>query len=564
MTISDLNDIPHLPGVYFWKNSNDEIIYIGKAKNLYKRMRQYFLGALNSYKTTKLVEEIASFEFVTFQNEKEALLYEQLSITKFRPRYNILLLDDKKYPYLKISLTNKINIQIAWKYKKEPNTIYYGPLPPGYGSSDLRKYLESQVLYRNGFLIENESYEYWKNAFNKIKSILLFKEKNFLKQLESNMQESAYNFRFEEAASYKRLIETVKKIQDKQLVELQNYEDVDIFYFARKNEYAVWGIQVYRFGTLLNSETGALNIVFDFEETINAFLNAFYAKNQKPKTIFFNPELKDFDFDISHEIKSQYPQKGQFEKIMENVKTNVEIKADNEIQKLNKYETKTVANVEKLQKLLNIKSARDIVVFDNSHFGNQNPVSAMIRIIDGNVYKSEYRKFNLEVVDYRKADVEYMKQGVQKFIDMTKNGSKPNLLIVDGGVAQINEAKKVLAKNNWQDVDLIGLVKNDKHKTDHIINANKLAIKIDDIDLYNFLANIQEEVDRYAKANQWKKSISSSLEVSLLKIPGVGFKTEEKLLTHFGSYSAIYNASIEELKKVVSESVAFKIKEIFE
>ncbi|MBN0919336.1 GIY-YIG nuclease family protein [[Mycoplasma] gypis] len=561
MTINDLDVVVELPGVYFWLDKNGEIIYIGKAKNLKKRMKQYFLGSLNSYKTSKLVEEIFSFEFVTFNNEKEALIYEQLSIAKHRPKYNILLLDDKKYPYLKISLTNKITIQRVWKYKKEANSIYYGPLPVGYGATDLKKYLESKILYRDGFLIEEETQEYWNKSFEKIKEILLFKDKNFINELTNQMNLSAKSFQFEEALMYKRLIETVSKIQQKQLIELQNYENVDIFYFETFGDYIVSGIATYRFGTLLNSQTQAINIVFSAEETINSFLNIYYSKNEIPKLIIMNQELSQSHFDIVSTIKTSFPTKGQFFDILQTLKTNVDSKKDIEIQKLNNFETKTIANIKKLEDILNINNASDIVIFDNSHFSNTNPVCAVLRIWEGQLFKSQNRRFNLEVKQDRKADVEYMKQAVTKFISQEKD-KKPSLIIIDGGLAHINEVKRILRVHDWN-VDLIGLVKNDNHKTDHIVNSEGKKIPIKDKDLYNFLANIQEEVDRNAKRFQAKKSLSKSLETSLVSIDGIGFKTEEKLLEKFGSYSAIYNASEEELKEVVSEKIAKKIKNLF-
>ncbi|MBU4691072.1 excinuclease ABC subunit UvrC [Mycoplasma zalophi] len=563
MTIEDLDVVPKKTGVYFWLNKWNEIIYIGKAKNLQKRMKQYFLGSINSYKTTKLVEEIASFEFNIFANEKEALIFEQLSIQKHKPRYNILLLDDNKYPYLKIKiLDKKLLIQRAFYYKKEPNAIYYGPLPLGYGVTDLKKYFESKYLYKNGLKIEHFSQEYLKQTFLEIKEILHFKDKKFLLELENNMQIAAKNFLFEQANIYKKMIELVSKMQENQVVELQNYENFDAFFFRKKDAYIVLSVANYRYGTLLNTSTTAIHEIFNFEETINSFLNAYYLKNEIPETVLFVHDMKQFELDITQKTKLKYPEKGIFNKILLNLEQNTINKIDIEINKLNILESKTIINIEKLAKILELNSLRDIVIIDNSYLQNTNPVSAILRIIDGKLYKSERRFFNLEINESRKADVEYMKQGISKFIKLNPDNI-PNLIIVDGAFSQVNEIKKVLNKYNWHS-KVIGLVKNDKHKTDHIVTDLNKVIKITDIDLFNFLANIQIEVDKFAKQKHSKKSNSSSFQGFLTQIKGIGNKTEEKLLSFFGSYNNIYNASFEQLTKVVSNEIAQKIKKYLE
>ncbi|QJR44315.1 GIY-YIG nuclease family protein [Mycoplasma miroungirhinis] len=559
MNIEKLNVVPNKPGVYFWLNEYDEIIYIGKAKNLQKRMKQYFLGSINSYKTTKLVQEIANFEFTIFSNEKEALIFEQLSIQKHKPKYNILLLDDNKYPYLRIKIVNhKLLIDKAFIYKKEPNAIYYGPLPLGYGITDLKKYFESKYLYKNGLKIEYFSDKYLQNAFMEIKEILHFKDKKFIHQLEEHMNDAANNFMFEQANIFKTMIELVSKMQQNQIIELQNYENFDAFCFIKKDQYIVYSCSNYRFGTLLNTFTAAMSEILNFEETINAFFNAYYLKKPVPETILLFKDLEPLNLDIKNKTKIKFPEKGILLKVLNNLKNNALSKLDIEINKLNILEAKSLLNIEKLQKLLHIKSLKDIVIIDNSHLQNTNPISGIIRIIDGKIYKNEKRYFNLEVNHSRKADIEYMKQGIEKFINLNQN-KIPNLIIVDGAKAQITEIRKVLKKYNWN-CNIIGLVKNSKHKTDHILTEQNKKIFIKDVDLYNFLANIQIEVDKYAKSKFAKKSNNSSFQGSLIQIKGIGEKLEQKLLNHFGSYNKIYNATLEELKEIVSQNVAFKIK----
>ncbi len=188
-----LKNVSTSPGVYLWKDAKQNVLYVGKAKNLRKRMLQYFDGAINSYKTNKLVSLIYDFDVYICKTNKEALLLEKAMIDRYNPEFNILLLDDRKYPYLKVQLLKDsllINLSRKVNAKDSKNTFYYGPFPSGYGAKPILKLLQHETLYENGLLIKNKDYNFWINQFNKIKEILSFKNNNYINELTNKMHQA--------------------------------------------------------------------------------------------------------------------------------------------------------------------------------------------------------------------------------------------------------------------------------------------------------------------------------------------------------------------------------------
>lgn len=542
----DLSTVPHKPGVYLWKDAHNNIIYVGKAKDLNNRMKQYFKGMLNSYKTAKLVDKISSFEYIITSSDKEALILERNLIEKHVPEFNIKLMDDKRYPYIKVKNSVPLEVSLVYRIRQDRDkAIFYGPFPTGYGAKRMANLVQRLTTYKDGLPNKSTDPIFWQEQFSYAKKLLSSKSKSLIKELEERMLQAAENMQFEIANDIKQTIEALRFYQDKQTVEFLSDDNVDVLGFVEQNGFLSVTMLFYRQGTLLSKNERIVEITEDKKETIRQFVSQYYGFNIKPDYIISNEEIET-------EIEVIIPQKGDKKKILEialeNANDNVSLKLQTYVRK----EELTLGAMSSLAKLLGLKNLNHFLMIDNSNTNNTQPVSAIVSYRNGIKQKQEYRKYNLEI-NSRKADVDYMKQGVIRYFENHENVI-PDLFIVDGGKAQINEVKKVAPK----DLKIIGLVKNDKHITEAIIDLNGNRIQIEDQNLMNFLKGVQVEVDRFAKASHIKRR-QTTLEGLLASVEGIGPSTEKKLLAHFETYSAIYNASLEELKQVVSEKIAKNI-----
>ena len=544
----DLENVPTKPGIYIWKK-DEEILYIGKANNLKNRMSQYYKGMLNSFKTAKLVKEINNFEYIITSSEKEALVLEQNYIHKYMPRFNILLKDNKRYPYIRISLSDKLNVSLAYrvnKTTKQKGIKFYGPYPPGFGGKRMVDLITRITMFENGMPIRNKPKEYWSEKFEVAKDILSSGGNKLIKKLTIEMNEASELQRYEIARDLKETIESLEQTKNKQSIEFLDNRNVDVISFVQKDDYISISMLFYRSGSLLSKKDLVVEIVSDKSETIRQFINQYYFDNIKPDEVYSNVSIEDNGFII-------VPIKGQKKKAVDIATSNA---LDNIELKLSQFKHKediTIGAIKKLSKIINMDSIPHIMMIDNSNTNNTLPVSVFVSYRNGIKVPKEFRKYTLEQ-GTRKADVEYMRQGVTKYLN--SSNSIPNLLIVDGGIAQINEAKKVAPHLN-----MIGLVKDDKHRTEAIVDFDLKRHEIKDANLLAFLSGMQIEVDRFAKNFHNRKRLST-LEGTLTTIEGVGPSTEKRLLKHFGNYSSIYNAKLDELQKVVSEAVSVRIKNI--
>ncbi len=539
-------------GVYWFKDSNDIILYIGKAKNIKKRIEQYFNGTQNSYKTPILLEKASKLEYQICKNEKEALILEQELIKKNKPYYNILFLDDKKYPYIVIELkNNKLEFKTRFIYKNIPNTFYFGPLPPNYGYKIIKNFLIHECLYENGLPIQNNSRLFWKEKFDYAKKILSSSNKEIINKLKNQMLYYSNNEQYELAKECYEVIHFLSNNQN-QSITFEENQNFDVLYFHQEEKYLMIMIHYFKNGSFFMQEETILEIKLNLEQTIIEFINQFYLVRNIPNFIVTNFHLNAEDLIINKKII--IPQKGKYYQALENAKNNIDI---NKKLKLTSYisKSKIIDKVKQfLFDILNL-TINDFIMIDNSSENNQDVVSVIIYYKNFLPHYQNYRKYKINDVK-RKSDVEFIKQGLTKYF--SSNEEIPNLIIVDGAIQQLNEAQKVLESLKIK-LPIIGLVKDQYHKTNYIVDKNKNKILINDRDVYNFFSKIQIEVDAYAKSFHSKRKLDSSLEGFLTTIKGIGNKTEERLLNHFKNYNNIYNASKEELLKVVSENIATKI-----
>ncbi|MCC3161055.1 MAG: GIY-YIG nuclease family protein [Mollicutes bacterium PWAP] len=552
MELKDLDNTPKKPGVYIWKNEYGLPIYIGKAKNLYNRTRQYLKGQEHSYKIGKMISNVVKMDYIVTNNDKEALILERNLIEKNKPIYNILLTDDKRYPYLKIKLSKSNNLEIKFQFrkiKKEKNTFFFGPFPTGYGAKNLRNILERIYLFEKGMPIKNKNYQYWLEKFNELKKIFTSRKSFFTKFIIDKMNIASEKYNYELANEYKNALYSIGYYDNNQAIEVNIEEDVDVLGFYIKDEFILLTIMFYRSGMMLSKYDYIFEMGNDVETSIDEIVHGLYKIEEKTK-IYSNYK---FEF-----INSFVPKIG-FKKKM------VELAIKNSSQEFDKktlsYKQKRAINIDglkDLQKMLYGIDVSDIAMMDNSNTSNTNPVSVVIRYQNGFKNFNKYRKYNLEVGS-RKSDVDYMRQGVIKFLRSEKK-DLPSLFIVDGGIQQINEVYEMLLNVN---VKVVGLVKDKNHNTDRLISYTGEDFKLDKkSNLYKFMSQMQIEVDNYAKRKHRSRNLSS-IEGSLSSIEGIGPKLESKILNHFKNYQAIWNANLEELLKVTSKSIAKRIMEKF-
>ncbi len=544
-----LTTIPSKSGVYLWKDKFGEIIYIGKAKNLRIRMQQYFKGMKNSYKTSMLVQSIASFDYVITKTDHEALVLERNLIDKHHPKFNIKLMDDKHYPYLCVNLTTKLEISLIYrlKTKSNPRTIYYGPFPNGYGARRIVNLLNRFYTYNQGLPISQANFALWQERFKEIKMILSAKRHSLMRTLEKKMYVAAKEQQFEIAHDIKETINAFKAFELKQTITLDNYNNIDVIGFVTKNNYLSITLLFYRQGSLLSKIDKIIEITTTKEDAIRQFVGRYYQTNLKPNLIITNEVIE------TDQLKVIIPEKGRNKKILylalSNAADNINLKLETFIRKAEL----TKNALDALKFLLGVAQLNKIIIIDNSHTNNTLPVSVLLTYRNGIKVNSESRKYNLLTTN-RQADVDYLNQALTKHF-INQNHLKPDLLIVDGGKAQVNEAKKLLPTFR-----IIGLVKNKHHKTEALINEQGQKVAITNQSLFIFLSNLQVEVDKYAKMIHHKKR-QSTLEGVLRTIPGIGPVLEQKLIKYFGNYANIYNASFEKLITIVSPKIALAIKQ---
>lgn len=551
----DYSNLPSQPGVYILKK-DEKILYIGKAKNIKNRIAQYMRGSVNSYKTSKLIQKINSIETIICNNEKESLLLEQELIKKNKPKYNILLLDDKKYPYIVIELKkNKLEIKTKFFYKKQKNTFYYGPLPPSYGYKTIKNFLISECLYENGLPIITKDPNVWKDKFEHAKKILSSSNDEIIKRLKNQMMIASKNEQYELAKEYRDIIQNFNNKEQEQSIFFEQNKDFDVIAFKQVENYLIVNINNFRSGKFFMFEDFIFEINIDIYETSRSFLNNFYSFRNNPNFIVTNLDISPDDIILNSKIV--VPKKGNYLKALNNTLKNIEKNKEQKILEI-KVKSNSYEKINNFFSEIISSSISDFIMIDNSNESNKNVVSVVIYYKNLMPNYSNYRKYkHPELTIKRKSDVEYLKKCLIKYFEGNKN-EIPDLIIVDGGIQQINEAKKTIKKLKIS-IPIIGLVKNKQHKTDYLMTSFGKKIKLLDKQIYNFFAKIQDEVDKFAKNYHTKTKINSSLDGFLSSIDGIGSKTEKNLLDHFKTYSNIYNATYESLVEIVSPTIAKKI-----
>ncbi len=573
----ELSLVPHLPGCYLMKNKNDNVIYVGKSKNLKNRLTSYFRGT-HTGKTAMLVSEIDHFEYIITSSELEALLLEINLIKKYNPRYNILLRDDKSYPY--IELTNdkvpRLVVVRNPNIKKNKTHKLFGPYPNVTAAREtvdilnrlypLRKcktYPKKECLYYHigqclGYCTHEVDKEIIDNMRSEIISFLNGNHEIVSKKLTSEMEKYSDKMEYEKAMEYKSMLDYINVVLEKQKVELDDNIDRDVVGYYTNNNYLSVQILFIRGGKLLDRKRDLFPMVDTEEEELTSYISKFYDKHKiKPKEVLIPDILDESILTQAFDIKFFKPQKGTKKNILDLASQNAKIYYNEQMSLIEKDEEKTLNAVKELGSILNISNLSRIELFDNSNlFGSFN-VSGMVVFIDGKPYKNEYRKF--KITNDKNDDYGTMREVIyRRYFRVLKDKlTKPDLIIVDGGIGQVKVAREVIDSLNMN-IPVVGLKKNDKHNTEELVGND--PIEIINIDkksnLFLLLTKMQDEVHNYTisyhKQIRSKGAISSILD----NIDGIGEKRKKELLKKYKSINKMKEATKEELEEILPSNVA--------
>ncbi len=567
---------PNKPGCYQMKNKDGVIIYVGKAKKLKNRLSSYFRGT-HTGKTAKLVSEIADFEYIVVSSETESLVLEINLIKKYDPKYNILLRDDKSYPYIELTNEKIPRLLVVRNINKKKNkNNLYGPYPnvtaarntvnllnriyplrkcKNMGNKPCLYYHINQCLGYCNHNVDNAKIDSMKEE---IIHFLKGDHSFITKKITEEMMKESNNLNYEKAKELKELLDYINITLVKQKVEISDMVDRDLFGYYVSRGYMSIQVFFIRGGKILERHSKIFPLIDSESEELTRYIASFYEKNFiLPKEILV-PDIVDSDilekyFNIS--VKS--PVKGVKYKLIEMANKNAEIELNNQYELIQKDEERTVIANEELRDILKLDTLNRIELFDNSNlFGTFN-VSGMVVFKNGKPSKNDYRKF--KITNDKNDDYGTMREAIyRRYFRVLKDGlERPDLIIVDGGIGQINIAREVIDSLNLN-IMVVGLKKDNKHTTDALLAFNPIQeIKIDKTsNLFYYLERMQDEVHNFTIS--YHKNIRSKgmIESVLDNVEGIGSKRKKELLKKYKTINKMKEASKKELEEILPTKVA--------
>lgn len=561
------------PGCYLMKDNTGKIIYVGKAKNLKRRVSSYF-NREHTGKTKALVENIRDFEYIVTESEVESLLLEINLIKKYSPKYNIMLKDNKSYPYIEITNEKypRLIISRPRNIKKHKGKLF-GPYPNANAARKTVQLLNRIYPFRKCHTMDKRVCLYYhigeclgycenKNLLddsNKmISEVTNFLKGNYddvIKKIRALMKNAADNLNFERAIEYKEMLDYINKVLEKQKISLNDGVSRDVINYYVKNDYVSLQVLHLRDGRINMRDGEVFPLIDDLDDTLSYYVTSFYEKNEVPKEILVNDS---FDVElISKAINTKVlvPQRGIKKKLVDMAYDNAKIILEEKFELILRDDKRTFIANEDLGKLVGINNLKRIETFDNAHLFGTFTVSGMVVFTNGKPDKNEYRKY--KITSNSKDDYHTMQEVIYRryYRVLHDKLQKPDLIIVDGGIIQVNAAKEVL-NSLYLDIPVLGLKKNDKHATTALIDSEK-EYKIDKTsDVFHLLTRIQDEVHRYTinyhKEIRSKGSLSSILD----NVPGIGEKRKKELLKKYKTITKLKNLTKEELGKDLPKEVA--------
>ncbi len=571
-----LATLPGRPGSYQMKDKDGKIIYVGKAINLKNRVNSYFKGA-HDHKTTKLVSEIADFEYIVTNSEKEALILEYNLIKEYDPKYNIIFKDDKSYPYIlleegDIPYCRTVRITKKVRYKGE----IFGPYPDATAANKTIDLLNKVFATKKCKNLPKEVCLYYhlgqclgyckgdvkKDDAIKIKEAIrrFLKGDNseMLKDLKAEMLKAAEKEEYEKAAEFRDLIADIEyTTAQRQTVQVSRKESFDTFaYYVEDNYLSIVGLFI-RDGRLIFKDLYIDHLYGDVKEEFISYIYQFYQRHLAPKVLYIDKELIDGD-ELS-ELNVRSVTKGFAYQMLKKAKENAKIDLAQKLSIIKKDEAYTENIATEFKRILGLVPER-IELFDNSHLGGKNTVAAMVVYENLKPNKKEYRLFRLEdSFD----DLKSMHEVIYRryFRVLSDDLKRPDLVIIDGGANQLKVAKEVIDSLGL-DIKIVSLGKNEYHNTAYLLNSDGVIIDIDPkSQIFLFLASMQDEVHRFAISYNRRLRRKNAYASKLDDVKGLGKKRRLKLLRKFKSIKNIEALTLDELKKELPEAVALALYE---
>lgn len=569
--------VPNSPGCYLMKNKEGYIIYVGKSKNLKNRLSSYFKSS-HTGKTKMLVSEITDFEYILTNTEVESLLLEINLIKKYDPKYNILLRDDKTYPYIELSneAVPRLKVVRNPNMKKSRNSHIFGPYPNVTAAREvveninriypLRKcttYQKKECLYYHigqclGYCVHKVDEDVLKNMKNEIIAFFNGKDEILTDKIKEKMHTFSEKLEYEKALEYKQMLDNINIVLEKQKVELSDNLNRDVIGHYALNGYISITTLFIRGGKLLDKANQIFPIAVSEEESLNNYISMFYDRHKiKPHEVIVEDIVDNVLLKELYNINFVIPIKGFKKNILALAISNAENAYNEKMELVKKNDDNRMDAITELKNKLGVNSVSRIELFDNSNlFGTYN-VSGMVVFRDGIAQKNEYRKF--KITNDKNDDYNTMREVIYRryFRLLKEKKNMPDLIIVDGGVGQINVAKEVLRELNLN-IRVCGLKKDDKHNTSVLIDGNSLEIvEIDKrSNLFLLLARMQDEVHNFTINYHQKLRSKGAIGSILDNIDGIGAVRKQKLLRKYKTISKMQEASLEELKTILPDEVA--------
>ncbi|HEU5871100.1 TPA: excinuclease ABC subunit UvrC [Streptococcus pneumoniae] len=577
--------LPTSPGCYIHKDKNGTIIYVGKAKNLRNRVRSYFRGSHDT-KTKALVSEIVDFEFIVTESNIEALLLEINLIKENKPKYNIMLKDDKSYPFIKITNERYPRLIITRQVKKDGG-LYFGPYPDVRAANEIKRLLDRIFPFRKctnlpskvcfyyhigqcmAHTICKKDEVYFKSMAQEVSDFLKGQDDKIIDNLKGKMAAAAQTMEFERAAEYRDLIQAIGTLRTKQRVMAKDLQNRDVFgYYVDKGWMCV---QVFfvRQGKLIERDVNLFPYFNDPDEDFLTYVGQFYQEKSHlvPNEVLIPQDIDEEAVKALVDSKILKPQRGEKKQLVNLAIKNARVSLEQKFNLLEKSVEKTQGAIENLGRLLQISTPVRIESFDNSNIMGTSPVSAMVVFVNGKPSKKDYRKYKIKTV-VGPDDYASMREVIRRrYGRVQREGlTPPDLIVIDGGQGQVNIAKQVIQEELGLDIPIAGLQKNDKHQTHELLFGDPLEV----VDLsrnsqeFFLLQRIQDEVHRFAITFHRQLRSKNSFSSQLDGIDGLGPKRKQNLMKHFKSLTKIKEASVDEIVEVgvpraVAEAVQRKL-----
>ena len=596
MTFDELKDkalsLPFEPGVYIMRDKNDKVIYVGKAKKLKNRVSQYFQDtASHSPKTRIMVSKIDHFDVIVAASEFEALVLECSLIKRYLPKYNILLKDDKGYPYLRLNMKEEYpRVTLVSKLSND-GAEYYGP----YGSRGVthdvmeairltlrlpdcnrsfprdigkdRPCLNYHMGQCDGWCQPGRGHAEYRRRMEQARQLLSGNYKSVAEEIRIEMLAAAERLEFELAATLRNRLNSVEALGQKQLVTAGSLADTDVIGYAQTEAKACFAVLHFSGGNLLDKEYEVMTVPEDQEAAVSALIKQYYlSRGAAPKVVLLPFEIEDSEL-FSQLLEQQHgrktrlkvPQRGDNVRLVELAVKN----AMEEAQRVTSKEEKVSGTLALLGKMLAMDPPKRIESFDISNISGTDIVASMVVFQDGKPRKSDYKRFKVEDLSDQD-DYASMHQVVKRRFAHFKAADKgfeekPDLLLIDGGVAHAQTAVAALEELDLQ-MNVFGMVKDDRHRTRALVTPDGKEIRIDNQQaVFALIGNIQEETHRFA-ITYHRQLRSKRLRYSELDtIPGIGPKRKQELLKTFKSLSAISQASLHELERLLPKDAAMAV-----